>query len=260
MTLSRNICLTTATHLSNRTLKSIFKAFRGVYNWYYKRGFCITTVMANGEFAALQTLLNDIIGAPDLNLTAANEHEPFIERRIHVIKERVRALRHTLPFKTLPRKMVAHMVLYCTKLLNFFPVKNGLSDTLSPKAIVCGEQMNYKHYNLPFGSYCQVHEETDPRNSMAARTPGAISLGCSGNLQGAQCFLSLKTGEVLTRYSWTEVPMPEDVINRVNHLGRDQPEQIIFTDRHGVPIGDHDLSLQEWLAAKTMQMATMVQE
>ena len=60
-----------------------------MYNFYYKHGFCITTVMADGEFAALQTLLTDIIGAPNLNLTAANEHEPFIERRIIVIKERV---------------------------------------------------------------------------------------------------------------------------------------------------------------------------
>ena len=46
-------------------------------------------VMADGEFASLQSLLNDIIGAPNLNLTAANEHEPFVERRIRVIKERV---------------------------------------------------------------------------------------------------------------------------------------------------------------------------
>ena len=108
--------------------------------------------------------------------------------------------------------MVANMVLYVTKLLNFFPVKNGLSDTLSPKAIVTGEQLNYKHYKLPFGSYCQVHKETNPRSNMTAPTLGAISLGASGNLQGAQRFLSLKTGEVIICYSYMEVPMPEEVI------------------------------------------------
>ena len=150
-TLSRNICFTTVTHLANRTLKTIFQGFRGIYNYYYQRGFRITNVMADGEFAALQTLFTEIFNAPNINLTAANEHEPFIERRIRVIKERVRALHHTLPFKTIPRKMVANMVLYVTKLLNFFPVKNGISDTLSPKAILSGEQINYKHYKLPFG-------------------------------------------------------------------------------------------------------------
>ena len=239
-TLSRNICFTTVTHLANRTLQTIFHAFRGIYNYYLARGFKVTTVMADGEFAALQTLFTDIPGAPNINLTAANEHEPFIERRIRVIKERVRALRHTLPFKKLPRKMTTHMVLYSTKLLNYFPVKNGVSATLSPKAIMSGEQLNFKHYKLPFGTYCQVHEDTAPRNSLAARTQGAISLGSSGNLQGAQRFLNLKTGDIITRYSWTELPMPTEVIERVNLLGHDQPEQILFTDRHGYAIGDHD--------------------
>jgi hypothetical protein len=92
VTLSRNICFTTSTHLSNQTLKTIFKAFRVVFNYYYKHGFRITTVMANGEFAALQNIITDIIGAPNLNLTAANDHEPFIERKIRVIKKRVRAI------------------------------------------------------------------------------------------------------------------------------------------------------------------------
>ncbi|MFN9908154.1 MAG: hypothetical protein ACK56F_18820, partial [bacterium] len=98
----------------------------------------------------------------------------------------------------------------------------------------------YKHYKLPFGSYCQVHEETNPRNNIASRTLGAISLIASGNLQGAQLFLSLKTGEVITRYAWDVIPMPTGVIDRVNALGSDQPEQLIFTNRHNQPIGDED--------------------
>jgi hypothetical protein len=77
-TLSRNICFTMVTHLSNRMLKMIFQAFCGIYNYYYKRGFRITMVMADGEFAALQTLFTDIFNAPNIDLTAANEHEPFI--------------------------------------------------------------------------------------------------------------------------------------------------------------------------------------
>ena len=43
--------------------------------------------MADGEFAPLQTLLSQLHEAPILNLTAENEHEPFVERRIRVIKE-----------------------------------------------------------------------------------------------------------------------------------------------------------------------------
>ena len=190
VTLSRNICFTSATHLPDRKLSSIFDAFKKMNNYYLKRGFRITTVMADGEFAPLQTMFHQLYGAPQLNLTAANEHEPFVERRIRMIKERVWSVRHSLPFKSLPRKLVANMVLFSTKLLNYFPTKGGISTTLSPKAIMSGEQINYKDYKLPFGSYCQVHEDTEPRNSLAACTQGAISLGPSGNMQHAQRFIN----------------------------------------------------------------------
>jgi hypothetical protein len=55
-TLSWNICFTAVTHLSNCTLWMIFAAFQGIYNYYYTRGFRITTVMADGYFAALYHL------------------------------------------------------------------------------------------------------------------------------------------------------------------------------------------------------------
>ena len=34
--------------------------------------------------------------------------------------------------------------------------------------------------------------------------------------------MSLTSGSRVTRYKWTELPMPTDVINRVNHMGRSQ--------------------------------------
>jgi hypothetical protein len=48
-----------------------------------------------------------------------------------------------------------------------------------------GEVADYKNCNMGFGQYCQIHEEDQPRNSMKARTQGAISLGPSGNVQGS---------------------------------------------------------------------------
>jgi hypothetical protein len=86
---------------------------------------------------------------------------------------------------------------------------------------------------LPFGSYCQVHEEDGPRNSLAARTQGAISLGPSTNRQGGQLFFSLNTGKVISRRSYTALPMPSNVIDRVNQMAKDQPQLLVFTDKHG---------------------------
>jgi hypothetical protein len=149
--------------------------------------------MGDGEFSSLKQFTNLLVGAPRLNLTSANEHEPFIKRRIRVVKEQVRSIRHSLPFQSLPKVILTHMVFYSVKLLNYFPVKGSVSETLGPKAIMSSEVLDFKKFSLPFGSYCQVHEEKLPRNSLASRTIGAISLGPSGNAQGGHRFLTLNT-------------------------------------------------------------------
>jgi hypothetical protein len=45
-------------------------------------------------------------------------------------------------------------------MLNFFPTKGGISNTLSPKTIMSGETLDYKkHLSLQVGRYFQVHEK-----------------------------------------------------------------------------------------------------
>jgi hypothetical protein len=104
--------------------------------------------------------------------------------------------------------MTIHIVLNVVKLLNFFPTKGGVSDTLSPKTIMSGETLDFKkHLSLNIGQYCQVHEEDTPRNSQVARTKGAISLGPSGNLQGGFKFMALNCGNKIVRRSWDVIPI-----------------------------------------------------
>jgi len=135
-----------------------------------------------------------------------------------------------------------HIVFHAVKLLNFFPTKGGISDTLSPKTIMLGETLDYKkHLSLPIGQYCQVHKEDNPHNSQRPRTKGAILLGPSGNLQGGYKFMALNTRQKIIRWSWDIIPMPDTVIACVNTLGSDQPEQLIFTNRRGRPIGDVEI-------------------
>ena len=240
ITLSRKICFCTITHLANRKINTIFETLKSIFMYYLQKGFQITTITGDNEFAPLVELLYELPGAPTLNLTSANEHEPYIERRIRVVKERVRAVRHSVPFKTIPVRMLTHMVFFVVKLLNHFPTKGGISTEYSPKTIMSGQTLNYKQCSLPFGTYCQVHEEDGPRNSLLARTSGAISVGPSSNKQGGHLFFSLNTGRVLTRRSWTVLPMPKAVIDRINQFAEGQPTLMTFTDRHGNEIGDAD--------------------
>ena len=54
--------------------------------------------------------------------------------------------------------------------------------------------------------------------------------------------MALNTGNKIVRSIWYVIPMPDTVITRVDALGRYQPEQLVFTDRCGRPIGNVRIS------------------
>ncbi len=157
-----------------------------------------------------------------------------------MVKERARAVQHSVPFTAFPVKMVTHMVFFVVKHLNYFPANSGISTQFSPKTIMSGQTLNYKQCSLPFGTYCQVHEEEEPRNGIIAPTAGVILLGPSSNRQGGHLFLSLNTGRVIARRSWTVIQMPQAVIDRVNTMAADQPRLLTFLDRSGLEIMDEE--------------------
>jgi hypothetical protein len=137
------------------------------------------------------------------------------------------------------------MVFYAVKLLNYFLAKGGVSEIYGPKTIMPGEIIDFKKVSLPFGTYCQVHEEKLPQNSLADRTLGAILLGPSGNAQGRHKFFTLNTSWVITCWSWDVIPMPKSVVDRVNYIGRDQPIQPVFLNHASNPIGDGDADYEQ---------------
>jgi hypothetical protein len=76
--------------------------------------------------------------APNINLTGQGKHVPEIKRRIRVVKERVRALQHSLPFKKIPRIMIINIVIHVVRQLTFFPTKADISETFSPRMLMMG--------------------------------------------------------------------------------------------------------------------------
>ena len=94
-----------------------------------------------------------------VNLAIRNEHVPETKRHIRVVKERCRDSRHGLPFTRIPKILLINIVLNVVKMINYFPTKVGISDTLIPKTIMSGETLDYKkHLCLQIGQYCQVHK------------------------------------------------------------------------------------------------------
>jgi hypothetical protein len=85
-------------HLSNRKTLTIFDALKSMYSYYLQQGFQIVFIKGDGEFAPLETWMATVYGASKLNLASAKEHVPEIERKIRVIKERVRAVIYSIPW------------------------------------------------------------------------------------------------------------------------------------------------------------------
>ena len=72
---------------------------------------------------------------------------------------------------------------------------------------------------------------------MNPRTVGAIALRPVGNGQGSYYFLSVTTGRVLNRLHATALPMPDDVIDKLHRMARQQKSNpgLIFADRNLSP-------------------------
>ena len=73
-------------------------------------------VKGDGEVKPLKDLIeSELYGGPTMNLTSANEHVPEIERKIRVIKERVRAIIYSMPVNAVPSLVMTHMVMFVAK-------------------------------------------------------------------------------------------------------------------------------------------------
>ena len=150
-----------------------------------------------------------------------------------MVKERMRAIYNTLPFQKIPARLVIEMAKTAVFWLNAFPVTGGASQDLSPHTILMGQQVDYKHHcHFQFGEYTQTHEEHN--NSMNPRTVGAIALRPVGNGQESFYFLSIATGRVLNRLHATALPMPDDVIDKLHRMARQQKNNpgLVFADRN----------------------------
>ena len=71
LTLSQKICFTAVNHIANRTFPQIFSAFKEIYQYYMHRGFRITRVQSDREFAPLQALVVTLPGGTMINLVSA---------------------------------------------------------------------------------------------------------------------------------------------------------------------------------------------
>ena len=219
VTRSRHIHFGTVDVLSSLQVTDIAGALRRVVKIYGRGGFQVTTALMDGAFAGMHEICNQL--QVTLNTTSRDEHVGDIERYICTVKECMRGISNTIPFKRMTRNMVMELAKAMVYWLNSVPSSTGVSPTMSPRTIITGQLLDYhKHCRYEFGEYVQTHEEHD--NSLISRTVGAIALRPTGNQQGGYFFMSLHTGRIINRLHATKLPMPSEVIVRVEQLAKAQ--------------------------------------
>ena len=231
-TITRNLKFTTVQMIKDRSMKTIQECFTHVLQMYQSHNINIKFILTDNEFDSLRDDLRTDFGII-LNTSSANEHVPEMERQIRSIKDSMRSSRTTLPFDIVPIMMTLACCKYHVMWMNMFPSENSLSAVFGPRVFLEQHYPNYKKMcRLEFGSYCEVHNDPHPSNTMAERTTSAIALYPSNNQQGGYYFMNVATGKLLSRYQWTELPMPDSIIKLINARGRKDRK---IPDDDGVP-------------------------
>ena len=120
--------------------------------------------------------VKDMMGV-EMQYPLASDHVPQAERLNRVIRERVCAIYHNLPYKNLPEIMWKYLVMIATNSLNWFLARGGVSKYYSPHTLLRQQQLDYNtNFVAPFGLFVQAYEERNPKNNNTPQTINAIYL------------------------------------------------------------------------------------
>ena len=178
--------------------------------------FTTPLLMSDGEgaIAKLTSELNAI--GVEVDISGAGGHVARVERRIRVIKERVRTHIHHLPY-TLSMIGLSMCVLYCVSRLNYQQCSVRENRVSAREAFLGRKPDGKRDFRCGFGDYV-IATTPSTDNSMKSRTEDCVVMLPTGNRTGSVRMLSLATGKIVTRDHFKILPMPTSVILRMNEL------------------------------------------
>ena len=236
----KGLMFTTAELLPDRLFNTLADGILNVIAFHRTKGFNVSLVLTDGKFKAIRGVIHDE-GKADLNTSAPNEHVPEVERNIRIIKGRVRSTLHGMPYRKIPRKMKAELVLTIVTLLNMVSRKASISDRYSPRELVTGVRTEYnKHLKTSSEKYCLVHDDKTSTKTMAARATRAIAIGPDSNSQGSYKFYLLDTGSIVTRRNWDEMVVTPEIIQKVEEMAKNEDDMEVQFEYHGTILRDEE--------------------
>ena len=100
VSISRKIKFATVEAISNNKSTMLMRGIKGILQIYQQHGFHVEVALMDGEFGHLHREMASM-GVMQ-NETSWDKHVGDIERFIHTVKERMRAIYNTLPFQKVP--------------------------------------------------------------------------------------------------------------------------------------------------------------
>jgi len=216
ITVSDPLGLLMATSLSSKSAVPVLAAIKSQLADYQAHNFRVPNCTIDGEGAIVKITADLNRLGIVVNPAGPGDHVPKIERNIRTVKERVRCHVTTSPFNYC-KLILTWCVLFCVQRLNM-EVKTNTTDHITPREHFTGVKADFnRDFSIGFGDYVQVAATSETSNDTSQeRTLGAIAVLQTGNRNGSVKFLLLKSWRVVTRTSWTSLPMPASVIDFLN--------------------------------------------
>ena len=202
--------------LLKKDMTTLLSAVISHLNIVRKHGIKVPLVRVDGESAISSEWFQSKISAEGtiLDTTGAGEAVTVVERKIRLIKERLRGIINTIPYR-LTEQLETWLLRYVVSRINLVPTRNN-PDYISPREKLWGRRINVdKELKHGYGDYVQVHTN-NVDNSMKERTSGALALMPSGNLEGSWYYYLLSNNDVVKRNKATNLPITDDIINYLN--------------------------------------------
>jgi hypothetical protein len=205
---------TMTSYIPSRSVESIWHAMQLHLAEYKKRGFEVVEIASDGE-GAVRALLKELaVNGITLDRKGTGQHVGVAERTIQSLKNKVRIIKYSLPYR-MPRILLAYAVLHACNSLNYY-FRAGYTDNITRWQSFHGRKLDAKRdLRFIFGEYAlAIEPNTDA--SMHPRATGVLLLLSSGNRAGSVYCLNLATWRVTLRDTFVPKPISSEVIKYIN--------------------------------------------
>lgn len=199
---------------AQRTAAAVKLGLDEMIGTLHSRGFVVTVIYSDGEGAIgkVKPYLN-FLGI-EVDISGAGGHVARIERKIQIIKERVRCHITGRTTFTLTALGISMLILYCASRLNY--EHSGVTGNC-PREEFSGRRVDgTRDFRAAFGDYavCTVPET---KNNMEARVTDGYVVLPTGNRAGSVKIYIILTQKIITRDQFKILPMPESVVQFLNN-------------------------------------------